>query len=147
MSNFIKALEDEASNLEPELARDPRYIKLQEVKRLRALYAAQHGEDNEGLVAAQPRLTQIKQTQRPIASGISLDAVSATRDLLSSRTTPMLTREILTHLEAIDITFGGGVCQTSCPPISCGVSDFRGAGVAFRVQPDRSGGLPVAGFA
>ena len=27
----------------------------------------------------------------------------------------------------------GGVCQTSCPPISCGVSDFGGAVVAFRV--------------
>ena len=40
-----------------------------------------------------------------------------------------------------------GVCQTSCPPISCGVSDFGGAVVAFRVQPDGSGGLPVAGFA
>ena len=39
-----------------------------------------------------------------------------------------------------------GVCQTSCPPISCGVSDFGGAVVAFRVQPDGSGGLPVAGF-
>ena len=39
-----------------------------------------------------------------------------------------------------------GVCQTSCPPISCGVSDFRCAGIAFRVQPDGSGGLPVAGF-
>ena len=39
-----------------------------------------------------------------------------------------------------------GVCQVSCPPISCGVSDFRGAGFAFRVQPDGSGGLPVARF-
>ncbi|PXW68076.1 two-component system CheB/CheR fusion protein, partial [Loktanella sp. PT4BL] len=31
-----------------------------------------------------------------------------------------------------------GVCQTSCPPISCGVSDFRGAGFVFWVQPDGS---------
>ena len=37
-----------------------------------------------------------------------------------------------------------GVCQTSCPPISCGVSDFKLASFAFRVQPDGSGGLPVA---
>jgi hypothetical protein len=40
-----------------------------------------------------------------------------------------------------------GVCQTSCPPISCGVSDFRVAGYGFWVEPDGSGGLPVAGFA
>ena len=39
-----------------------------------------------------------------------------------------------------------GVCQTSCPPISCGVSDFGGAVVAFRVQPDGSGWQPVARF-
>jgi hypothetical protein len=39
-----------------------------------------------------------------------------------------------------------GVCQTSCPPVSCGVSDFRGAYFGFRVEPDGSGGLPVSGF-
>ena len=41
----------------------------------------------------------------------------------------------------------GGVCQRSCPPISCGVSDFRGADFVLGVEPDGSGGLPVAGFA
>jgi hypothetical protein len=42
---------------------------------------------------------------------------------------------------------GIGVCQTSCPPISCGVSDFRGADFVFGVEPDGSGGSPVPGFA
>jgi len=40
-----------------------------------------------------------------------------------------------------------GVCQRCCPPISCGVSDFRDADFGFWVKPDGSGGLPVAGFA
>jgi predicted ATPase len=40
-----------------------------------------------------------------------------------------------------------GVCQTCCPLISCGVSDFRGANFGFGVKPDGSCGLPVAGFA
>ena len=40
-----------------------------------------------------------------------------------------------------------GVCQRSCPPISCGVSDFWDAGFAFGVKPDGPGRLPVAGFA
>jgi hypothetical protein len=40
-----------------------------------------------------------------------------------------------------------GVCQSSCPPISCGVSDFSGAYFGFGVEPDGSSGLPVAGFA
>ena len=39
-----------------------------------------------------------------------------------------------------------GVCQTSCPQISCGVSDFRGAGFVFWVQPDGPCRLPVSGF-
>lgn len=42
---------------------------------------------------------------------------------------------------------GLGVYQGSCPPISCDVSDFRDAGFAVRVEPDGSGGLPVAGLA
>ena len=40
-----------------------------------------------------------------------------------------------------------GVCQSSCPPISCGVSDFSGADFGFWVEPDGSGRLPVASFA
>ena len=39
-----------------------------------------------------------------------------------------------------------GVCRRSCPPISCGVSDLRGAGVAFGLEPDGSRGVPVAVF-
>ncbi|OSP53389.1 hypothetical protein BV911_18260 [Pseudoruegeria sp. SK021] len=35
--------------------------------------------------------------------------------------------------------------QSSCPPISCGVSDFRGADFVFWVQPDGSSGRPVPG--
>ena len=54
--------------------------------------------------------------------------------------------------ESFQSTFSGlfseinGVCQRSCPSISCGVSDFRGAGFGFGVQPYWSGGLPVSGF-
>jgi transposase len=40
-----------------------------------------------------------------------------------------------------------GVCQTSCPPISCSVSDFRGADFGFWIEPDGSSRLPVSGFA
>jgi DNA-binding Lrp family transcriptional regulator len=40
-----------------------------------------------------------------------------------------------------------GVCQTSCPPISCSVSDFRGADIGFWIEPDGSSRLPVSGFA
>ena len=40
-----------------------------------------------------------------------------------------------------------GVCQRSCPPILRGVSDFGDAGFVFGIEPDWSGGLPVAGFA
>lgn len=42
---------------------------------------------------------------------------------------------------------GTGVSQDSCPPISCGVSDFRDAGFVFRVEPNGPCGLPVSCFA
>jgi hypothetical protein len=52
-----------------------------------------------------------------------------------------------TKWAALELMFGtSGVCQISCPPNSCGVSDFRGAVFAFWVQPDGSCGLPVAGL-
>ena len=51
------------------------------------------------------------------------------------------------HVRKLADKLGGGVCQRSCPPISCGVSDFRGADFVFGVESDGSGGLPVAGFA
>ena len=40
-----------------------------------------------------------------------------------------------------------GVCQRSCPPISCSISDFRGADFGFWIEPDGASRLPVAGFA
>ena len=46
-----------------------------------------------------------------------------------------------------DPLIGCGICQTSCPLISCGVSDFRGAVFVFGVEPDWSSRLPVSGFA
>ncbi len=39
-----------------------------------------------------------------------------------------------------------GVCERSCPPISCGVSDFRGADFVFGVEPYGACGAPVAGL-
>ena len=51
------------------------------------------------------------------------------------------------QMAAVDDILGPGVGQRSCPPISCGVSDFRGADFVYGVEPDGSGGLPVAGFA
>ena len=54
----------------------------------------------------------------------------------------------LTRMQAVLKAYveANGVCQRSCQPISCGVSDFRGADFAFGIEPDGSGGLPVAGF-
>ena len=40
-----------------------------------------------------------------------------------------------------------GVCQRSCPPISCSVSDFGDADFSFWIEPNGSSRLPVAGFA
>lgn len=39
---------------------------------------------------------------------------------------------------------GDGVCQSSCPASSCGVSYFEGTVIAFGVQPDVTSWRPVA---
>ena len=118
MPDFSKALDEEIAALEAALARDPRYIKLHEVKRLRALYADQQGGATRP-PAAPPR---------PVLSGVSLDAVNATRDFLSMRSTPVLTRELLEHLEGLGIKFGGSSAQATLASILSRTPEFESKG-------------------
>jgi len=78
----------------------------------------------------------IDKTLRPVR-GESVD-FDTTRNLF-------IEGDNLDALKLLQETYG--VCQTCCPPISCGVSDFRDADFGFWVEPDGSCWLPVAGFA
>lgn len=128
MSDFIKALEHEASVLEAELARDPRYIKLQEVKRLRSLYAHNQSSFDIATVTVSSSYSTPRPVPRPISSGVGLEAVTATRSLLQGRSTPMLTREILEYLEASGIVFGGSSAQATLASILSRTPEFESKG-------------------
>jgi len=127
MSDFAKALEHEALHLEAELARDPRYIKLQEVKRLRAIYAGQQNAPTLAYVQ-QETARQVRIAPRTILSGIGLEAVKATRNLLAHRPTPVLTRDVLDHLEGLGIKFGGASAQATLAAILSRTPEFESKG-------------------
>lgn len=128
MSDFIKALENEATALKAELSRDPRYVKLQEVRRLLALYTGQHSAAAPASLAVAQGDARPAPAPRPVSSGVSLDAVNATRDMLKSRNTPMLTREILDHLEGLGIKFGGSSAQATLASILSRTPEFESKG-------------------
>jgi hypothetical protein len=58
--DFIKAMDDEIAALEAELARNPRYVKLKELRRLQLLYA----EETSAGMRASPRRSGRTKTGR-----------------------------------------------------------------------------------
>jgi hypothetical protein len=69
--------------------------------------------------------------------------------LIDRETTSRETKRFESRMRSAKLRHVGaspGVCQTSCPPISCSVSNFRDANFVFGVEPNWSGRLPVSGF-
>ena len=135
MSNFILALDDEIAGLEHALARDPRYIKLQEVKRLRALYyvtesvtAAGFGSPIIDRPAQWDRRMEQRVAPRQVMSGVSLEAVNATREFLAAQSKPILTRNLLEYLEGKGIKFGGASAQATLASILSRTPEFESKG-------------------
>lgn len=124
MTDFIKALTSEALALEAALASDPRYIKLQEVKRLCALYGA-HIESN---VSNIPGPLPPRPAPRPISSGVGLEAINVARAFLAKQNKPVLTRDLLTHLEGLGVQFGGSSAQATLASILSRTPDFESKG-------------------
>ena len=136
MSNFIIALDGEIAELEESLARDPRYIKLQEVKRLRALYSATESvvEAGVGSPVLPPsadwgqRAVQPRDKPRQVLSGVSLEAVNATREYLAAQSKPIMTRDLLVYLERNGIKFGGASAQATLASILSRTPEFESKG-------------------
>lgn len=129
MPDFIKALDEEVCALEAALARDSRYIKLQEVKRLRALYGPQPSAADFSLSAdALPSDRKPRIATRLILSGVSLDAINATRDFLAAQSKPVLTRDLLAYLDGMGIKFGGSSAQATLASILSRTPEFESKG-------------------
>ena len=88
MSNeFEKALDAEIAGLEAALKADPRFLKLEDAKRLRALYTATPLADRPARVSSAPTT---RSTPRSPANQAILDCAA---EMLVGRTTPTSTSE------------------------------------------------------
>jgi hypothetical protein len=106
MSAFVEALKEEIAELEDQLARDPRYQKLRELKRVLPLY-----QNAPGTPAA--RTVSQSHTRSFGVSGASADIKNAAEQVLAGVTRPVPTREILEMLTARGVKIGGSVPQNT----------------------------------
>ncbi len=108
---FVAALDEEIAALEASLRADRRFIKLEELRRVRALYsddgtfktffdATKAFSANLGAKASAGSPGRPKSPDRE-------RALQAAKGLLRGRTSPTLTADILAHLKDIGIEFGG----------------------------------------
>lgn len=67
MSDCLKSLDDEASTPEGDLAREPRFIKLKDVNRIRAVYASEPGATIGTLSATRQASQQTRSAPLPYA--------------------------------------------------------------------------------
>lgn len=101
MSNFVAAIDAEIADLERQLAAHPAYVKLRELRRVRAMYTAESART--GSLPAPASVPQV----RPMASGTGGAIVSAVREFIADRTRPTPTREIMEMLARKGIEVGG----------------------------------------
>ena len=93
MSNVVAALKAEIVGLEKELSKDPRYQRVEELKRIVGLY--------EGAPTVRKRVRAKAQ------SGASTTIATVAQELLRTATEPVPTREILRQLEARGVKVSG----------------------------------------
>lgn len=108
MPGFVDALDTEISELEQELMGNPVYVKLQEARRLRAIYTKE---------PASPALPQPRVRRRTRTTGASVTILEAVREFLSTKTAPTPTREIMDMLEQRGIELSGAVPQNTVSSI------------------------------
>jgi len=108
-SGFAEAMRAEITGLETELARDVRYIRLRELRKLLPLY----GNDDSHTNAKEPTVAMAKSSAKQVRQSTRQTspqrdkALSAAREFVISRGNVVPTRDILTHLLSIGINVSG----------------------------------------
>ena len=120
MSAFVEALVAEITDLEDQLALDPRHQKLQKLKRVRDLYVQ--------APKPEPRVREPVPGSRPFASGASAEIIRAAKEILSGAATPTPTRQILARLAARGVAVGGTVPQNVLSSILSKSDAFKSHG-------------------
>ena len=106
MPTFVEALKAEITELEDQLARDPRYRQLQQLKRVLPLY--ENAPSTPPARAASP--SRVRSSGAPSASA---DAKNAVRQVLARTAWPVATRDIVKALAARGVEIGGRVPQNT----------------------------------
>jgi len=106
MSDIREAIRIERESLERELQKDPRFLKLQHLKELQALYEGQMEKVPVAVVQSK------HSAKRPAARRINPDrekALSAAAEFIRGRSEPIKTSEILSYFDVIGIPVAGTV--------------------------------------
>lgn len=110
MADFARALMAEIANLESELERDVRYVRLRELRRIHHLYASAIAEVPSVAAVRQEQSATERAPQRQSARQASPDrerALSAAKEYVTSLGRVVPTREILDQLVTSGIEVGG----------------------------------------
>ena len=102
---FVAALKAEIADLERQLHADPRYVKVNELKRVMALYVSPHD--------APRKRTAAPSGSRPLASGAAAAILGVAKEILAGRTEPTPTQEIMETLGERGVHVGGSVPKNS----------------------------------
>lgn len=99
--DFVASLDKEISALEAEFERDPRYLKLKDLRRIRMTYYG--GE----LALARPPKTEQPPKRGRRTSADRAKALAEAENLIRGRLHPTKTADIFDHIEAQGIQIGG----------------------------------------
>ena len=113
---FVAALKAEITDLERQLHADPRYVKVNELKRVMALYVSTHD--------APRKRTATPSGSRPFASGAAAAILGVAKEILAGRTEPTPTQEIMGALGERGVHVGGSVPQNGVSSVLSKSEDF-----------------------
>ena len=130
MAEFIESLKAEIADLEVQLGADPRYVKVNELKRVMALYVNPHD--------APRKRTAAPSGSRPLASGAAAAILGVAKEILAGRTEPTPTQEIMEALGERGVHVGGSVPKNSVSSNLSKSEDF--------ISHGRSGWTLVNGY-
>jgi len=141
LMNFVDALDAEIAELDASLRADSRYIKLQELRRIRSLYA--NNEEDESpdrttnpIIERRGNVTIYRRTgRRP--SPERQRAVEEAEALVVGRTAPTLTADILDHINRQGIKIEGANPQANLSSLLYRSGRFQSHGRnGWTLKPD-----------
>jgi hypothetical protein len=132
MTSFMQAVDDEIAALERELEKQPVFVKLRELKRVRSLYVSgadlQHKAPSN-IARNEALLFKVhRKKNAPPMSGKTLDAINAAIGVLDAHGRPLRTVQLLGHLTDMGITFTGSSPQNTLSTLLSRATEIESRG-------------------